>query len=262
MALAATALLAMAARYQIFQDRDYLARDAHSFEEDGVKRPQHNPRLNSIAREIPRGTHLRPQRHPAGHRQLAGVGEPSRAVRSAGRLASTRPARASTAATTPSAHRSNTSWATCARGENFHASNASLVEHDSNRKLQGYDFSELAALVRYRHQPGNPAMARVLARDRSIHLTLDVRLQLRAREILDQHLQKAGNLKGAVVVMEAASGRRAGAGERARSRSARRAQRRRPRPMNCWTARATANIRPAPPSSWSPPSPRCAWTPS
>ncbi len=56
LAIAATALLAMASRYQIFQDRDYLARDAHSFEEDGVKRPQHNPRLNSIAREIPRGT--------------------------------------------------------------------------------------------------------------------------------------------------------------------------------------------------------------
>src|SRR5208283_190428 len=49
-------LVAAAARYQVFEDRQYLARDANSFEEDGVKRPQHNPRLNSIAREIPRGT--------------------------------------------------------------------------------------------------------------------------------------------------------------------------------------------------------------
>ena len=52
---AAVVLLAMAACYQVAQDRDYLAREAHSFEEDGVKRPQHNPRLNSMAREIPRG---------------------------------------------------------------------------------------------------------------------------------------------------------------------------------------------------------------
>ena len=40
-------------------------------------------------------------------------------------------------------------------GENFHATNASLVEHDSNLKLQGYEYAELASLVRYRHQPGN-----------------------------------------------------------------------------------------------------------
>ena len=39
----------------MLHDTDYLARDAQAFEEDGVKRPQHNPRLNSIAREIPRG---------------------------------------------------------------------------------------------------------------------------------------------------------------------------------------------------------------
>ena len=26
-------------------------------------------------------------------------------------------------------------------GENFHASNASLVEHDANRRLQGYEYA-------------------------------------------------------------------------------------------------------------------------
>ncbi len=80
-------------------------------------------------------------------------------------------------------------------GENFHASNASLVEHDSNAKLQGYEYAELAPLVRYRHQPGNPDIARVLARDRNVHLTLDIRLQLRAKEILENHLRKTGNAK-------------------------------------------------------------------
>src|ERR1035438_6631917 len=91
-------------------------------------------------------------------------------------------------------------------GENFHASNASLVEHDSNRKLQGYEYAELASLVRDRHQPGNQGIARMMARDRHVHLTVDIRLQLRARDILDRHLQDAGALRGSVVVLDAATG--------------------------------------------------------
>ena len=47
-----------AADYQVFHDRDYLARDTHVFEDDGVKRAQHNPRLNSLAHEIQRGNIL------------------------------------------------------------------------------------------------------------------------------------------------------------------------------------------------------------
>ena len=54
-ACSALALLGKAAYYQVLHDRDYLARDTHVFAEDGVKRPQHNPRLNSLAREIRRG---------------------------------------------------------------------------------------------------------------------------------------------------------------------------------------------------------------
>jgi cell division protein FtsI/penicillin-binding protein 2 len=91
-------------------------------------------------------------------------------------------------------------------GENFHAANASLVEHDSNLKLQGYQYAELAPLVRYRHQPGNPEIARLLARDRSVRLSLDIRLQLKAAEILERRLREAGGEKGAIVVMDAASG--------------------------------------------------------
>ncbi len=84
-------------------------------------------------------------------------------------------------------------------GENFHAVQRVAGGARCQRKLQGYEYAELAGLVRYRHEPGNPAMARVLARDRNVHLTLDVRLELRVREIL-------GSRAGAVVVMDAASG--------------------------------------------------------
>ena len=65
-------------------------------------------------------------------------------------------------------------------GENFHATNASLIEHDSNVKLQGFtDYSELVPLVRYRHHPGNTGIVQLMARDRNVTTSLDIRLQMR-----------------------------------------------------------------------------------
>ena len=55
LAVCVLTLLGFAAYYQIGHDREFLARDTKVFEDDGVKRPQHNPRLNSLAHEIRRG---------------------------------------------------------------------------------------------------------------------------------------------------------------------------------------------------------------
>lgn len=205
LSVAAAALLAFAAHYQLFHDGEYLARDAHAIEEDGVKRPQHNPRLNSIAREIPRGniydrngvliatsSWSELDRRRAEYESL-GVS----LDRAASRFESRHyPFGAATAHITGDLR----------TGENFHASNASLVEHDANSKLQGYQYAELASLVRFRHQPGNEPLARVLARDRDVHLTIDIRLQLRAKEVLDRRLRNTASRRGAVVVIDAASG--------------------------------------------------------
>jgi cell division protein FtsI/penicillin-binding protein 2/cell division protein FtsW (lipid II flippase) len=205
LATAGAVLLGTAAWYQIAKDGDYLARDAHSFEQDGVKRPLRNPRLNSIARDIPRGAIYDRNGIPLAtsdwkelerHRQeYLALGIEFEHV--ASRFDSRHYPFGSAVAQVTGDLRT---------GENFHASNASLVEHDSNEHLQGFDYRELAGLVRYRHQPGNPAMARVLARDRSVRLTLDIRLQLRAQEILNRQLREAGAQKGALVVMSAATG--------------------------------------------------------
>jgi hypothetical protein len=92
-------------------------------------------------------------------------------------------------------------------GENFHATNASLVEHDANTKLQGYrDYQELIPLVRYRHHPWNKEMAELRGRDRNVRTSIDIRLQERATEILEKRLRMAKHDKGALVVMDAQSG--------------------------------------------------------
>jgi cell division protein FtsI/penicillin-binding protein 2/cell division protein FtsW (lipid II flippase) len=205
LAACAMVLLSFAARYQVVDDREYLARDAHVFEDDGVKRAQHNPRINSIAREIPRGdifdrngvllatSNWKELIDRRAQYQALGVTIDQACSRLDSRHYPFGPV---------TAH----FLGDLRTGENFHAANASLVEHDSNARLQGYQYSELVALVRHRHRPGNPALRSLLARNRDVRTTLDIRLQMRAAEILRQHLKRANKEKGAAVVMDANSG--------------------------------------------------------
>jgi cell division protein FtsI/penicillin-binding protein 2/cell division protein FtsW (lipid II flippase) len=205
LAAAGAVLLGFAAHYQLRRDEDFLARDAFAFDADGVKRAQHNPRLNSVAAEIPRGniydrngvlvasSSWAEVQKRQGEYEAMGVTMQRAVSRFEGRHY---PFGAATAHVVGDLR----------TRENFVASNASLVEHDANRKLQGYEYAELASLVRFRHQPGNPALGRVLARDRDVRLTIDIRLQARAQEILERRLREAGARHGAVVVIEAATG--------------------------------------------------------
>ena len=205
MAAAAAVLIAFAAHYQVFHDRDYMARDAHVFEEDGVKRAQHNPRINSLAREIPRGdiydrngvllatSDWKKLEQRRAQYQALGIDIDQACTRMDSRQY-------------PFGAVTEHFLGDLRTGENFHASNASLVENDSNARLRGYDYSELVSLLRYRHHPGNRALASVMARNRDVRTTLDIRLEIRAEEILRRHLAEANKEKGAAVVMDANSG--------------------------------------------------------
>jgi cell division protein FtsI/penicillin-binding protein 2/cell division protein FtsW (lipid II flippase) len=203
-AACALALVLRAASLQVLRDRELLVRDVVVYAQDGVKRPQHNPRLNLLAAAIPRGdiydrngillatsswTTL--EKHRAEFERL---GVPlDRMSRLDSRFYPFGPA---------TVHL----LGDLRTGDKFHATNSSLIEHDSNTKLQGYtNFADLATVVRYRHQRANPALQALLRRDRDIHSTIDLRLQLRASEILKNRLAPA-HKDGALVVMNASTG--------------------------------------------------------
>ncbi|HLJ14008.1 MAG TPA: FtsW/RodA/SpoVE family cell cycle protein [Bryobacteraceae bacterium] len=198
-------LAGKAAYFQVLHDREFLVHDALVIQEDGVKRPQYNPRLSSLAREIPRGSIYdrnglplatsswdELEQHRTDYDKL-GVSIEQVCTRLENRHY-------------PFGVETIHLLGDLRTGDKFHATNASLIEHDSNARLQGYtDIHELGPLVRYRHQPLNPGMQALLARDRSVRASVDIRLQKRVDELLRQRLQPAGK-SGAVVVMDPRTG--------------------------------------------------------
>jgi cell division protein FtsW (lipid II flippase)/cell division protein FtsI/penicillin-binding protein 2 len=202
----AVVLLSRAAWFQVLHDRDFIGRDTRIFEQDGVKRAQHNPRLNSLARELTRGNIydrngvlLATSSWNELERRRAACEKLGINIDTACSRAESRhyPFGAVTAHVLGD-------WRT---GENFHASNASLIEHDLNARLQGFtDYSELVAVVCYRHQPRNASVQALRDRDRDVRTSIDIRLQMRAAEILARRLAAVKKDQAALVVMDAHSG--------------------------------------------------------
>ncbi|MBV9502292.1 MAG: FtsW/RodA/SpoVE family cell cycle protein, partial [Acidobacteriaceae bacterium] len=166
LAICALALVVRAASIEIFQDKELLMADAHVFTQDGVKRAEHNPRLNLLAASIPRGNIYDRngvllatsewsdlEKHRTDYERL-GV-----SIEQACSKFETRHY--------PFGSTLVQFLGDLRTGEKFHATNASLVEHDANVKLQGYtDYHDLAPVVRYRHQRDNPLVKALLSRDR------------------------------------------------------------------------------------------------
>jgi cell division protein FtsI/penicillin-binding protein 2 len=205
LAACALALVLRATYIEVFQEKNLLARDALVFTADGVKRPEHNPRLNLLAAEITRGNIydrngviLATSSWDELEKQRAQLEKLGVLIDQACNRGDARHY--------PFGSATEHLLGDLRTGEKFHASNASLIEHDSNPRLQGYrELAELAPVVRYRHQRSNPALQALLKRDRDVHATIDIRLQLKAAEIMRANLE-GPNKKGALVAMNAQSG--------------------------------------------------------
>jgi cell division protein FtsW (lipid II flippase) len=230
LALAAVlaAIVLKAAQVQVFQADRFLTRGALTVQGDGYRRFEYNPRLVDIAQGIPRGDIVDRNGVLLATSDPAQI-EKNRAVLE--RLGATLPAATDRAARGERFYpfggrtfhllgdlNSRTNWA---------AKNTSYAERDASVLLQGYDdfagaaevkqpdgrttrelqrdYTELVPLLRHRWQPDHPAVRRLLAGDRTLRLTIDVRLQLRAAEILAKYAGQAG-FGGAAVVLDPATG--------------------------------------------------------
>jgi len=112
---------------------------------------------------------------------------------------------------------------------NWAAGNTSFIERDENVRLQGFDdharlvrvrdtrdggervvfkrdYRDLSNFVKHHAWPGHPDVQRMLARDRSVRLTLNARLQARAATILERAIKGAAAGKGAIVVTDPRTG--------------------------------------------------------
>lgn len=227
--LAVLGLIALrAAQVQVLQANDFLTRGALVLQGDGYRRFDYNPRLEEIARTIPRGSILDRNGLPLASSDPVELGK-HRAAYS--RMGESLPPEAIAEAGEDRVYpldgvtfhllgdrRSYFNWA---------ASNTSYTERDDRIRLQGYDdyaeavevrqpdgtvtreirydYSELIPVLRHRWQPNDPAAKSILTRDRTLKMTIDARLQSKTAEILERYAEQAGH-GAAAVVMDAATG--------------------------------------------------------
>ncbi len=227
LALCGIAILGRAAYFQLMQPDQFAIKGAEVRFGDKTLGLAYNPRLREILQQIPKGDVLdrnglplatnnwdTVQRHNADYQRL-GVALDQTAVRNESRHYPMGP---------EFFYLVGDQRTTLHRG----ASNTAFLEHDARTRLQGfddrrevvelhdpesdesyhvfqYDYSELLPLLRHRHEKDNPQVKEFIDRQRDVRMSIDSQLQLRASEILKNHLAKTGN-NGAIVVLDPATG--------------------------------------------------------
>ncbi len=217
------------ADFQLLRADTYLTRGAVVLQGDGVRRVQYNPRLAAIAATIPRGSIVDragvllassdPEEIERQREQLVKLGA------AADDLAGAAPDRRTRVY--PFGGRTFHLLGDLRNRVNWTARNTSFAERDARVRLQGYDdyagvirvrqpdgteapqvvvnYRDLVPLLRHRYEPDRPEVRTILARDRTVRLTVDVRLELAAEEIIARDAAQAG-FGAAAVVLDAGSG--------------------------------------------------------
>jgi cell division protein FtsW (lipid II flippase) len=220
-------LLAVAAHTQTLRADEVLVRPQLGLQADGGRRFQFNPRVLDALAAVPRGTILDRQGLPlaTGDRAVLRAAA-ARYERLGVRLAEACPddGRRCYPAGAPLFHvlgdaNTRLNWA---------AGNTSYVERDAEPKLRGFDdraaarptrdhdgrpavalrrdYAAIVPLVRHRYQPDHPDVQALLDRSRDVRITIDARLQLAVAAILSRAVRDTAGGRGAVVVLEAATG--------------------------------------------------------
>ncbi len=230
MVLAVLVVIVLARFYwvQIAKADNILVRPSLVMQADGVRRYQYNPRLLEVAREIPKGTIFDRNRIPLATSDWAQI-EGHRAD-----YAKLGIALDQTTSKLDRRHYPLGPAMFYLLGDvrtrlKQGATNTAFEENASRIRLQGYDdvaeleevpdsetgqitvrikrdYRALIPLLRHRYEPNNPGVQEILNRPRDVHMSIDAALQMRASEILIKHLVSLGKQKGAVVVMDPATG--------------------------------------------------------
>ncbi len=236
-ALVVSALLAVAVGraflVQVWMRGDIMTRQTRTKQADGAVRSQDNPRLREVARMVTRGSILDRRGVPiamdstvdvtahAKDYAALGVSPCGPSAGTSGRAPTKAGVKGSTPAKPAAATPARTPAERCypLGGGAFHllgdsvsranwaATNSAFTERDFDTRLRGYqDYSELLALWDHRDDPFHFGVRGILDRPRDVQLTIDARLQARTATLLARQLGELGLSKGAVVVLDVATG--------------------------------------------------------
>jgi cell division protein FtsI/penicillin-binding protein 2 len=220
-------VLAKAGYLQVVRGDRTLIAGTLTLQADGKLRYQYNPRLEIVARQIPRGSVYDRNSIPLATSSWEELERHRKEYEQLGveidAVCSKRDERhypfGGLTFHLLGDRRTRVNWA---------ARNTSYVERDLSDRLIGYDdnasvvevrkpngemnlaiqrdYTELIPLLRYRYRPGHESVQRILNRERNVRMSIDIALELRVAAILEEKIRQARKDRGAAVVMDAGTG--------------------------------------------------------
>jgi cell division protein FtsI/penicillin-binding protein 2/cell division protein FtsW (lipid II flippase) len=227
----ATLLVVVLVRFsliQVAQADAILVRPSLVVQADGARRYQYNPRILEVSRDVPKGAILDRNGLPLATNDWAAIEKYRDDYQKLG---------VALDQTTSKLDRRHYPFGAplfYLLGDPRNrlkagAKNTAFQERASRVRLQGYDdvveveesrdpetgrltarvkrdYRAVIPLLRHRYEPDNPAVKEILERPRDVRMSIDARLQMRVSEILKNHLAKLHKQKGAIVIMDPATG--------------------------------------------------------